>query len=284
MISLITCSTRKDIPDVLKENIKNSIGVPYELVIIDNSKNEYSIFEAYNLGVEKAKYSILCFIHEDIMFRSSNWGYLLCRAIGTDSSIGVIGAIGSTMVFQNPFGWWDGPAVGHIIDSKKRKHIAANFYPCSDLEPILSDAVTCDGLFLAMPKNIFDKVKFDTKTFTGFHCYDMDTCLQAFTLGYRVVVLENMVIEHFSSGNLNQALVDSYHLLYEKWKNQLPIACNHITQDELLQCNANYLKLLLNNRRWILVRRDVIFSKWHDKLLTILRIVKKIKNSLKQNI
>lgn len=38
MISIIICSTHNDIPDVLKENIKDSIGVPYELVIIDNSK------------------------------------------------------------------------------------------------------------------------------------------------------------------------------------------------------------------------------------------------------
>lgn len=281
MISIIVCSTHNDIPKCLKENIKDSIGVPYELIIIDNSKNKYSIFEAYNVGIEKAGFPILCFIHEDIMFRSSNWGKLLCRAIETDSSIGVIGAIGSTMVFQNPFGWWDGPAVGRVIESEKKKCITQKFKQCDDTEPDLSEVVTCDGLFLAMPKSVFKDISFDAKTFSGFHCYDMDICLQAFTFGYKVMVIKNITLEHFSFGNLNQALVDGYYSLWEKWKEQLPISCSHISKEELATYNAQYLKKLLDNRRWILTRRDVIFSKWHERLLGCIRLAQKVKRFLR---
>jgi hypothetical protein len=51
MISIVICARANDINEALKENIQNTIGVPYELIVIDNGKNEYSIFSAYNKGV-----------------------------------------------------------------------------------------------------------------------------------------------------------------------------------------------------------------------------------------
>lgn len=51
MISCIICSRRLDISAELKENIASTIGREYELVVIDNSKNERSIYGAYNHGV-----------------------------------------------------------------------------------------------------------------------------------------------------------------------------------------------------------------------------------------
>ena len=62
MISVIICSRTSTIGTALSENIKNSIGCEYELISIDNSKNTYSIFEAYNLGIQKSKFDFLCFI------------------------------------------------------------------------------------------------------------------------------------------------------------------------------------------------------------------------------
>ena len=66
MISLIICSRTADISDELKQNIATTIGCEYELCVIDNSRNEYSIFTAYNEGVRRAKGDILCFMHDDI--------------------------------------------------------------------------------------------------------------------------------------------------------------------------------------------------------------------------
>jgi len=51
MISIIICSRTASISDELTQNINQTIGIPYELVIIDNSDNLYSIFSAYNEGV-----------------------------------------------------------------------------------------------------------------------------------------------------------------------------------------------------------------------------------------
>ena len=75
MISIIICSRAASISDELIQNIDQTIGLPYELVIIDNSDNLYSIFNAYNEGVKRSKYELLCFMHDDIIFKKeSNWG------------------------------------------------------------------------------------------------------------------------------------------------------------------------------------------------------------------
>ncbi|MDR1610676.1 MAG: hypothetical protein LBS08_04115, partial [Candidatus Symbiothrix sp.] len=42
MISIIICSKNKDISEQLKSNIEATIGVRYELIVIDNSKQDYS--------------------------------------------------------------------------------------------------------------------------------------------------------------------------------------------------------------------------------------------------
>ena len=55
MLSLIICSRHSDISDKLKDNIQKTIIAEYELIVIDNSKNKYSIFSAYNEGVKKAR-------------------------------------------------------------------------------------------------------------------------------------------------------------------------------------------------------------------------------------
>lgn len=59
MISCIICSRQPDISAELKENIATTVGCEYELVVIDNSKDEYSIFSAYNEGVRCAKAYLL---------------------------------------------------------------------------------------------------------------------------------------------------------------------------------------------------------------------------------
>jgi hypothetical protein len=45
MISIIICSRTQTISSDLFENIKDTIGCDYELVVIDNSENTYSIFD-----------------------------------------------------------------------------------------------------------------------------------------------------------------------------------------------------------------------------------------------
>ena len=74
MLSLIICSRTPKISNKLEKNIAETIGCEYELVVIDNSQNKYSIFSAYNEGVKRARGSVLCFMHDDIIYKTANWG------------------------------------------------------------------------------------------------------------------------------------------------------------------------------------------------------------------
>jgi glycosyltransferase involved in cell wall biosynthesis len=66
MISLIICSRTPALSQKLANNIAETIGVPYEIVLLDNSANTYGICQAYNIGVQQSKYDVLCFMHDDI--------------------------------------------------------------------------------------------------------------------------------------------------------------------------------------------------------------------------
>lgn len=74
MLSIIICSRTKDLSHELRDNINQTIGVDYELIVIDNSLCNKSIFQAYNEGIEKSQGEILVFMHDDVKLCSSNWG------------------------------------------------------------------------------------------------------------------------------------------------------------------------------------------------------------------
>lgn len=74
MISIAICSRTPDILAELRQNITETIGCDFEWVVVDNSQNQYNIFQAYNEGVRRAKGDVLCFCHDDVKFLSTEWG------------------------------------------------------------------------------------------------------------------------------------------------------------------------------------------------------------------
>ena len=124
MISIIVCSRKKDISNELRKSIECTIGVEHEIIIIDNSQNSYSIFEAYNIGQDLAKYPYLCFIHEDIIFLKEfvGWGEHLSQYL-SQKTTGIIGIAGSCVVSKIPAPWsFFRPAkMINIIQGKRKK-------------------------------------------------------------------------------------------------------------------------------------------------------------------
>ena len=74
MVSVIICSKYENLSESVRQNIDKTNGVPYEIVCINNTRREYSIFSAYNKGIAQSKYPFLCFVHEDVIFQTENWG------------------------------------------------------------------------------------------------------------------------------------------------------------------------------------------------------------------
>jgi len=214
MISIIICSRTASISDELTQNINQTIGIPYELVIIDNSVNLYSIFSAYNEGVKRSKYEVLCFMHDDIIFKTNDWGISVMNRFKS-SNLGAIGVAGSPYYAILPGGWWSG---GYICQSNYGEQELAYQPKQDNALPV----VVLDGLWFCVRKSLFSMIRFDDTTFSGFHYYDMDISLQIQQKGYKLLSVYDISIQH-SSGKLDTIWLNNALLLQKKWEINLPI-------------------------------------------------------------
>ena len=212
MISIIICAREADISPSLKENVQNTIGSNFELVVVDNSENHYSIFSAYNEGIKMAKGDVLCFMHDDILFRTSDWGKKVEAFFREDEKLGLLGIQACCFLPQVPCYWCDSPFVVY----------KAGEYNSFEDRPIL-EAVAVDGLWFCVRAELFKQIRFDDVTYTGFHYYDMDICMQVLKSGYKVCVCD-IDMEHYRAGpGVNEMFYKNMQVFYEKWKDELPI-------------------------------------------------------------
>lgn len=107
MISIIICTREISQLDGIEKNISNTIGVEFETVIIDNSKSQYSLFQAYNIGVQKSRFSVICFMHDDIVYHSNDWGLEVIEYFKPPET-GMIGIGGTRFLSSIPTIWWAG--------------------------------------------------------------------------------------------------------------------------------------------------------------------------------
>lgn len=218
MISLIICSRQPDIPQSLKDNIAETIGVEYELVIIDNSENRYSIFQAYNEGVRRARYPYLCFMHDDILYHTQDWGEKVIEHF-QDEKVGLIGVVGGHYLPDCPTYWHTTRCIsGRLLDSKGKLWDWDRF--SKEVKSI--DVVSVDGVWFCIAKKMFDKIGFDEITFDSFHAYDIDICLQVWKFNHACKVIKDILISHKSWGNYPNAYYNAMQKCYDKWKSFLP--------------------------------------------------------------
>lgn len=225
MISCIICSRQPDISAELKENIASTIGCKYELVVIDNSKNEYSIFSAYNEGVRRAKGDILCFMHEDILYHTTEWGWKVMLYFQEFPKAGMVGVAGTHFLSIEPSAWWEteirsSNLIQGYIENKEYKSFLDN---SSIYRATPTQVVAIDGLWMCIPRKLFNSVSWDIDTFKGFHGYDIDMSLQVWKEGFEVHIIWDVLIEHKSFGSVDQTFYDTCELLWKKWRNYLPM-------------------------------------------------------------
>lgn len=218
MFSLIICSRNENISEELRKNIALSIGkYLYEIIVVDNSKNEYNIFQAYNVGVKKARYAYLCFMHEDILYLTDDWGKIIIEEF-KNPEIGMLGVVGGQYVGKYQTYWFDsGFNIGQFYDNNKNswkwpKSISG------------SDVVAIDGLWMCIRRELFmqNKLEWDTKNYKGFHFYDMDMSMQVLHSGYRIKIAEGLLIQHISFGKLGRTFWMSCIRFHRKWNYFLP--------------------------------------------------------------
>lgn len=227
MISIIVCSTQKRIDPKLSANVRATIGdVVYEFVWIDNSDNRYSICSAYNEGVKRAKYPYLCFMHEDIVFYTHNWGGVALKAI-SNMAVGLLGVQGCTYFDESTIYWtMSGFKKANTILPGKSDKIREDDFPVKG-----NEVVMVDGMWMFTRKDYFDEIQWDQHTYQGFHMYDMDMCMQIISRGKKICLLDELWIQHNSYGNWNTDFFKGCKVFHEKWDKYLPVSVIPITED-----------------------------------------------------
>lgn len=226
MLSIVICSRKKVIEPILLQNIQESIGIPFDLVYLDNSDNQYDIFEAYNKGVLESKQDIICFMHDDILYKTKNWGTLVLAHFN-DKKIGAIGVAGTPYASAMPGTWWSANVVAQNIIQEGKKDL--QYYKPHFNRPLaqninMAPVALLDGVWFCVRKSLFDNIEFDQNTYKGFHMYDMDISMQIQDAGFGLACVYDIDIEHQSIGQLNANWVANRLAFYKKWKHKLPFA------------------------------------------------------------
>tara|TARA_R110001583_G_scaffold41572_2_gene132140 strand:+ start:1653 stop:2507 length:855 start_codon:yes stop_codon:yes gene_type:complete len=278
MISIIICSRKKSIDSNLDLNIHKTIGCDYELIVINNSRSNYSIFEAYNKGIKESKGEFLCFIHDDILIQTKDWGKKIIRIFETDNKIGLIGIAGSKIKTKMPSSWSDCDekykvinVIQHFNDANPQK-MECGFRENKTIEEV----VAIDGVFIAARK--IKGLIFNTNL-KGFHNYDLSISLDFKIKGFRNIVTNEILIEHFSLGTIDKSWYESALKLDELYKKHLPLSTDefvskkNINNRELINGAAfvsqlfkyGYIKQAF--KYWIKLVLIKPYSKYHFILL-----------------
>lgn len=227
MISIIISTYKPENFKAVSDSIEKTIGTDYEIIGIENHL-QYSISEAYNRGSVKAKFPYICFMHDDIVFYTQDWGKRLVTQMEQDPSIGLVGIAGSKFKSNYPnTGWGNGPYLtifnrGCLYTDPSQKQPVD--FDTRKIKTDIDDVAVLDGLFLFTRKSITDSHKFDDKLLTHFHAYDADFSLQVFFAGYRLIIDRGIELVHYSKGVFAKDFANENAKVVNKWKSHLPVA------------------------------------------------------------
>ena len=232
MISIIICSRNPDTYKRFDENIKHTIGAEYEMVVVDNSKGMYGICGAYNEGVRCSKGDILCFMHEDIIYHSHEWGKRIEEYMQEDS-VGILGVAGSVIVPDR--GDWRFLDIRdtYLIQGYHTYNRPAFYYRKGiewDTQHPIKKVAVIDGCWFCIKRELFSigQLKFDEDNFPGFHMYDTDICMQVNKIGRYIYLCSDIVLEHTSEGLYTHEFEESLEKFLKKWNAVLPYSVESV--------------------------------------------------------
>ena len=182
--------------------------------LVAEVSTDSSIFDAYNEVLDAfsghADLEALVLLHEDLEIVDTSFMAKVRRRIA-DPDIAVMGVIGARDV--KGLAWWDGQGYGRCLETRGLVDFGGGFH----------DVDVVDGLLMVLSPWAVRNLRFDSESFSGFHAYDIDLCLQARAAGKRVVV-EDIGVVHYTKGGYgdSEAFLRNDSVLVEKWGLRVP--------------------------------------------------------------
>jgi GT2 family glycosyltransferase len=209
MISIVICSVNPLLFARIKSHYAQLLGSePYEIVGIHDATG---LSEGYNRGLAKAKGDIVIFSHDDIEIWTDDF---LPRLKKHMARFDVLGVAGSSCLIGA--GWH---ACGRPFTAGQITHPVVGEFQVTFLgahHRAMTGMQALDGLFLAFRREVIDEIRWDADTFTGFHCYDVDTTYRAYRAGYQLAVAVDLPMFHQSGGNFDVRWQDEAELFMAK--------------------------------------------------------------------
>jgi len=262
MISVLICSVNPDLLNNVRENIQHSIGVPFEILYFNNFKIGNGICKVYNELAAKAKFSILCFLHEDVILKTQGWGEKIIDLL-KEPDAGLVGIAGSKYKSAYFSGWYTGikefdcANYTHFNGSESEKVML----PPDDNRSV-EEVVCLDGVFICCKKATWKQILFDEKKLKGFHFYDIDFSVRA-AFDYKILVSYEIEITHLTTGgdysnNWVQTAI-SYH---QSMQSRLPFSKIDISNKEAdkkviiaTMDHLKHFKISVKNKiRWVILQ------------------------------
>lgn len=244
LISIIISSYKENFLQKISQNIKDTIGIDYEIIVIEN-KNKYSIAEAYNLGISKAKFPYLCFVHEDLIIKTENWGETIVSLLMNNQDVGLIGVAGVTQKTKSPSQLWSTDSKNHVIYIEHKINENTELTSSNWEGQKYKEVVMIDGVFMVMRnfKNLF----FNTKI-PGYHFYDMCISLECYKQNLKVIATNQILIEHYSLGSIDKSWIYPAHIFHKIYRPLLPMSLNSIPNAlKEKECLTGYIIFAINN-------------------------------------
>jgi GT2 family glycosyltransferase len=182
--------------------------------------NTNALAKCYNKAIDFAieeDVDNLILVHDDVILEN----YSTERLDNLMQKFDVVGVAGTTQVkLQSPALWHimgggfgSGNLHGAVAHGDgKTKHMTA-------FGPYPKRVVLLDGVFLAINRKVFKKIRFDESCPAKWHFYDLDYTMQCHKAGFKLGV-GDILITHQSPGlsNVTQEFKDGSEWFLNKWK------------------------------------------------------------------
>ena len=167
---------------MLENGIKEQSYTNIEKIYFNNKFD--SAAKAYNYVLDNYEAEIYVYVHQDLKFLDSDFLSDLIKAIEEDKKA-IYGLCGSKMENGKNYTY------SNVYHGLLNKNIGKQISEVKEVEGL-------DEIFIAFHKDVKNEIRFDEKTFNGWHLFVEDICLQAKLKGIKVKVLP-LLTQHKNS-------------------------------------------------------------------------------------
>jgi hypothetical protein len=279
MISVLICSSKPDLLAQVQSNIQNTIGVEYEILYFDNREINKGICGVYNELASKAQFHYLCFLHEDILFETKEWGNKIIEIFSNDPGVGLVGVAGCKYKSAYFSGWFSNVKE---LDCANYVHQyttgTENVYLSPTDNNIPEEVVCIDGVFMCSTKEAWKMNQFNEDLLKGFHFYDIDFSLRI-AHHFKVVVTYDVQLRHITTGgDYNDNWVQIAIKYHSSKKMELPYskidADYKLADRNVIKATLDFLKnyniSFRNKMKWVILQNLYLSPQYYYPILKFL--------------